>query len=285
MIHDPKAIMVAAAFLASKVEDCTADIRYLEEGTAAMNAAVLAPEIIQSEVVLIAGVHFDLLCFHPFKSVLALTEDLRTFGKTQAGSFPNLPDLKTMYDSARRILDDVIVSDIPLLFTPGQIGLACLDAAASDAATNALTSNSQDETDKNNPEQTSSSIMMTYIELRFPNTSAEQIQSSSSSNSFPHDILRSITQKLKIMLSELADGKHGCGNYHTDLVQLKAIHKKLKKVRAWGRGSSQKNTNPTTTKKRDAAAVTNAAVAEPENPSNETSEKSPKRIKIDTSSS
>jgi hypothetical protein len=74
-------------------------------------------------------------------------------------------------------------------------------------------------------------------------------------------------------------------NYHTDLVQLKAIHKKLKKVRAWGRGSSQKNTNPTTTKKRDAAAVTNAAVAEPENPSNETSEKSPKRIKIDTSSS
>jgi len=40
MIHDPKNVMVAACFLATKVEDVTADVRYLEDGTQLMNAPV-----------------------------------------------------------------------------------------------------------------------------------------------------------------------------------------------------------------------------------------------------
>jgi len=85
MLFDPKSIMVAAAFLGSKVEDGMVDIRYLEEGTEQMSAAVSQAEIIASEVALLAGTHFDLLCFHPYKAVVALTEDLRTHLKTPAG--------------------------------------------------------------------------------------------------------------------------------------------------------------------------------------------------------
>ena len=76
MTHDPKAMMVASAFLASKVEDATVDIRYLEEATKQMQAPVTQTEIIDAEIALVSGVHFELLCFHPYKTVLAYTEDL-----------------------------------------------------------------------------------------------------------------------------------------------------------------------------------------------------------------
>lgn len=69
MLHDPKAIMVASAFLGSKVEDATVDIRYLEEATKQMQAPVTQKEIVEAEVSLVAGLHFELLCFHPYKTV------------------------------------------------------------------------------------------------------------------------------------------------------------------------------------------------------------------------
>jgi cyclin H len=40
MMHDPKTMLAAAAFLAAKVEDCMLDVRYLEMGTKEMNAPV-----------------------------------------------------------------------------------------------------------------------------------------------------------------------------------------------------------------------------------------------------
>jgi cyclin H len=133
MVHDPKAIMVSSAFLASKVEDAMTDVRYLEEGTNLMNAPVPLSDIIPAEISLLEGVNFELLCFHPYKAVLALTEDLRTYLKSEKGRllvhFANGSDrlivgqdLKPMHDAAQDIINDVIVSDIPLLYTPGQIG-------------------------------------------------------------------------------------------------------------------------------------------------------------------
>ena len=59
--------MVAAAFLGSKVEDAMCDVRSLEEGTASMDAAVAAADIVAAEVALLQGVDFYLLCFHPYK--------------------------------------------------------------------------------------------------------------------------------------------------------------------------------------------------------------------------
>ena len=67
MIFDPKAAMVASAFLACKVEDCTADVRYMEEGTKLMSAPVTVAEILRVEANVLVGVNFELLCFHPYK--------------------------------------------------------------------------------------------------------------------------------------------------------------------------------------------------------------------------
>jgi cyclin H len=229
MLFDPKVVMVAAAFLASKVEDATADVRYLEEGTVAMNAAVTTQEIVMAEVALLAGTHFHLLCFHPYKAVLALTEDLRTFLKTAAGKKLQPQqnhqltgqDLKPMYDAARVILDDVVVSDIPLLFTPGQIGLAALTVAQDASNTDADTG----------PHPRAKIDLLHYLQARFPQERA--------------DWMPSTVQTLTTMIRELKDGRHGCGNYNTPLIELKAIHKKLKSVRAWGEKKSKKRNKGT----------------------------------------
>jgi len=225
MLHDPKAVMVAAAFLASKAEDSTADIRYLEEGCNRMNAPVSQAEIIPAEIALLNGINFDVLCFHPYKPVLALTEDLRTYLKSAAGrklvqtTDANRPivgqDLKPIYDRARVLLEDVIVSDIPLLFSPGQIGLAALILA--------------NEILLEKPDSSTPRIdFIGYLRQRFQEEEENK-----------QDMEASMKQ-LCGMLRELSDGKWGCGNHNVDMAALKSVHKKLKKCRIWDGGSSKK---------------------------------------------
>lgn len=240
MIFDPKAVMVAAAFLASKVEDATADVRYLEEGTQAMNAPVTLSEIIPNELNLLQGCHFDLLCFHPFKAALALTEDLRTFLKSDKGqSLVERPisgqDLKPMYDKAREILEDYLCSDLPLIYTPGQVGLASLIVAQ-----DLIFEESQVNVTGGSGTTTMPRIDFEgYIQARFVDISATKRESTTK---------RLID--LASMLKRLKQGDFGCGHYQTDMTKLKGIHKKLKKVRVWGTSSSKdskKRSAPTTT--------------------------------------
>ena len=224
MCYDPKVIMVAAAFLAAKVEDAMTDVRYLEEGTNLMNAPVTQSEILPAEIHLLSGIDFDLLCFHPYKAVLSITEDLRTYLKSEKGkSLVRFPDgstrpivgqdLKPMHDSAQDIVNDVIVSDIPLLYPPGQIGLAALMVA----------NEHQQEKDSNDSPQID---LLGYMSQRFEE--ADQ----SSMTTVLHDLCG--------MIRELKDGKYGCANHNVDLQTLKGVHKKLKKCRAWGQKEKKK---------------------------------------------
>ncbi|CAJ1966999.1 unnamed protein product [Cylindrotheca closterium] len=230
MMFDPKAIMVASAFLASKVEDAMTDIRYLEEGTQRMNAPVTQAEILPAEIDLLSGINFELLCFHPYKAVLAITEDLRTYLKSEQGkSLVHFSDgnqrpitghdLKPMHDAAQLIVNDVIVSDIPMLYTPAQIGLASMVVA-----------NEEQQSKPDIPQID----LKGYLAQRFEE--ADQ---------------KSMTQLLDnicVMLRGLKDGKYGCGNHKVDMQVLKGIHKKLKKCRLWGAKEKKKK------RKKDAAA-------------------------------
>jgi cyclin H len=218
MVHDPKAVMVSAAFLASKVEDAMTDVRYLEEGTDRMGAPVPAAEILPAELCLLSGVNFELLCFHPYKAVLALTEDLRTYLKSERGRalvhFPNDvdrplvgQDLKPMHDAAQDLVHDVIVSDIPLLYAPGLVGLAALMVA-------------NDQQGRNAGGDVPHIDLLGYLSHRFEGADVERMTAK----------LREISVKLL----ELKEGRHGCDLYNTDMDRLKGIHKKLKKCRLWG---------------------------------------------------
>jgi cyclin H len=181
-----------------------------------MNSPVTLSEILPAEIKLLSGVNFELLCFHPYKAVLAITEDLRTYLKSEKGrSLVNFTtgndrpiigqDLKPMHDAAHSIVNDVIVSDIPLLYTPGQIGLAAL-----------IVANEKQKGKENIPQ-----IDLTgYLSHRFEDADIPR--------------MRSLLSEIGTKLQELKEGHHGCANYKIDMQKLKGIHKKLKKCRTWG---------------------------------------------------
>lgn len=270
MMYDPKPMSVACAFLSSKIEDCMLDVRYLESVTREMNAPVSMEEILRGEIDLLRGVDFDLVLFHPYKTVLACTEDLRVYLKSERGrglvgtggsdstvvdttgriendkSSTRLisgEDLRPMHDAAMKICDDVIVSDIPLLYGPGEVGLAALMVANEDICKESMgvdtddgesgSSSSVDPATKKHPTKID---IIGYIQSRFQDLTNEPIKIDS--NAIDTIVSRVVSVGIKIR--ELREGKHGCGNYNVDMEALKGVHKKLKKCRAWGQSDKKK---------------------------------------------
>lgn len=238
MTHDPKAMMVASAFLASKVEDATVDIRYLEEATKQMQAPVTQTEIIDAEIALVSGVHFELLCFHPYKTVLAYTEDLRTYLKTDHGkvlaTFPpgneDRPvvgeDLRPMHDEARSVVDDACVSDVIMLASPGQIGLAAMVVANEDLQAEQEKRKQAKAGGTGGEEESQRPIvpnidLLGYLDSRFADQGNEKARQE----------LQSQISGTCDMLRALREGKYGCGDHGIDMVKLKEVHKKWKKCR------------------------------------------------------
>jgi cyclin H len=266
MLFDPKAVMVAAAFLASKVEDVMVnDVRYLEDGTQAMAAPVSQLDILPAELALLQACHFDLVCFHPYKAVVALTEDLRTFLKSEKGkscvtwintnTIHTEPaavvavtaaarpiagnDLKPLYEAAREILDDYVGSDLPLLYSPAQVGLATLMVAQDELL---LLQQQKEKTTATATYHQFRIDWMQYLEHRFANETA--------TNTCPpkQEFWTTLCNRLRA----LKQGAYGCGRYDTEqtsLAVLKGIHKKLKKVRYWGSNDSNSGSSGSGSKK------------------------------------
>jgi len=244
MIHDPKTMLAAAAFLAAKVEDCMLDVRYLEMGTKEMNAPVPLTDILDAEIRLMKGIDFDLLVFSPYKTIVPIVEDLRTFLKSERGKGLvkwkkgeerqlEREDLRPVHDMAMKIVDDVIVSDIPLMYAPGEVGTAALVVANEDVCNNQRKGNDEDgggggvEGDKvESPEID----IVGYVRSRFEDTDESGVVVDTAAI----DALVERVSRLAQLIRELREGKHGCGNYNADMNELKGVNKKLKKCRAWG---------------------------------------------------
>mmetsp|Transcript_13202 Transcript_13202/g.20028 ORF Transcript_13202/g.20028 Transcript_13202/m.20028 type:complete len:128 (+) Transcript_13202:134-517(+) len=115
-----------------------------------------------------------------------------------------------MHDAARQLIDLVIISDIPLLFSPGKVGLAALMVANEESAVRI--------------------DFMGYVKKRFDDKNLEQFE-------------RLATELIELskMLKGLRKGEYGCGaNENLDMTILKRAHKKLKKCRAWGEKKKKK---------------------------------------------
>lgn len=218
---DPKAIMVAAAFLAAKVEDSTCDIRYLEEGTKQLGAHVQIDEILKVEIDLIAGVDYDLWCLHPYKAVLAITEDLRGFLKSKEGIHcvnrqVSGEDLRPIYDLAIEIVERLVFqSDIMLMKSPGKVGLAAM-ILANERLSKEGKENSGEDGD----------ILIDfnkYLSFRFADKNKTEI-----------DLLWTEINQLVDVARDASLPKE------VNLATLKAIHKKLKKIRTWGKDEEDK---------------------------------------------
>jgi cyclin H len=211
--HPDAHLLVLLLTRCDQVEDATADIRYLEEGTAMKNAPVSQDEIIPAELALIQGIAFDLLCFHPYKTVLALTEDLRTFLKSDKGKSLvtlqdrpiNGQDLKPFYDQARTILEEALLrTDVALLYTPGQLGLASLMAAQDSLQAKEV------------------ALAPPPLQIDWQGYVRHRFEADTDRKDSTWQALQELRQTLRQPPADF------------DVVALKAIHKKLKKVRAWG---------------------------------------------------
>jgi cyclin H len=233
-------------------------VRDLEEGTKRLHAHVSSDDIIHAELRMLDGVDSDLMCFHPYKTVLAYTDDLRTYLRSKAGASAirrNLSVsesgsnaavpivsgemLRPIHDDAWKIVDDACVSDIPLLYTPGQIGLAAMILANEELEKKRAEEAAQEESaavdnedaasreEGGDPPKTRQSIpsidLQIYVKNRFKGRSEKE-----------HKILEQQMQDLTEEVKQLKSGKFGCGNHGLDLGKLKEINKKLKKCKAWG---------------------------------------------------
>jgi len=222
MIYDPKIFMVACAFLAAKIEDATVDIRYLEEGTNMMKAHVTIPEIIKSEIHLAAGCDYDFLCLHPYRAVESYTEDLRIFLKSKDGQlcvnreWVGSADLRPLYEEAKRIVEEVAMTDAPLLATAGQIGIASLRLANERLIQTNGSQITDDNIENKNEENVTIEIdFKGYLSMRFGSSHKER----------DIDKIWDNIDGLCKIINGLKD------NDQVDMAFLKGIHKKLKKCR------------------------------------------------------
>ncbi len=235
MIYDPKIFMVACAFLATKVEDATVNVKYLEEGTKLMQAHVTIPEIIKAEIHLVAGIDYDLLCLHPYKPVEAYTEDLRTFLKSKEGrlcvnrEWVGSADLRPLYEEAKRIVEELVVTDIPLIATAGSVGLAALLLSnerliqkQKEKACGSTESITESGVKVNIEGEDAINIdFKGYMEMRFPNEG---------DINKVWDSIEELCRSIKTLTNDDAN----------DMVKLKGIHKKLKKCRNVGETKKKK---------------------------------------------
>ena len=180
------------------------------------------------------------------QTVLAYTEDLRTFLKSERGrylaTFPDGADrpvvgedLRPMHDEARKIVDDAVVSDIPLLYSPGQIGLAAMMLANDNIRQRGGVSNAGGAAVTVVPDID----MLGYVRSRFEDQSEGN-----------KSVLAERAKKLCDMLRGLKEGQYCCGNHGIDMARLKVVHKKMKKAKAWTAPGEENETKKKKKKKK-----------------------------------
>lgn len=117
MEYHPKTIMLTCLFLAAKVENNFIGIKSFSHPI-----PKTTPEaILEHEFLVIQTMEFTLMCHHGFKPLYGFFLDVQSF-------LPKLDNsrLGTSYDKAKRLLNDVVLSDAPFHFTPPQLALMCL---------------------------------------------------------------------------------------------------------------------------------------------------------------
>ena len=214
--YDPACIMTACIFLASKVEDSTIDARNLSSATESRGKRQEVDAIVAAEVAVLASQGFQLHVQHAFRPLKGLTEKLRKYS-TDVGwySKSTSPDFSKLYVAGREWLEEAAFSDLPLLYSPGQIALGAL--------VNALADRSVDF-DSVVPTEFLASLSPQSDSLNSPSDSQKNDQ-----------WITKISAVVKA-LQETKSGSSHNGAASVKFDEVKAINKRLKKCREWGKG-------------------------------------------------
>ncbi|KAG7694158.1 hypothetical protein KL933_002235 [Ogataea haglerorum] len=117
MEYHPGNIMLTCLFLAAKVEN-----HFIGINTFCKNIPKTTPEaILKNEYLILETMKFSLQCHHPFQPLYGFFLDIQQ-------TLPKLDfnRLGKNYDGARELVNESLFTDLPFLYTPPQIALACL---------------------------------------------------------------------------------------------------------------------------------------------------------------
>lgn len=120
---DPQNLALVCLYLACKTEDC-----YLSAAELGRLVGVPAEALLRLELPLLQGLGFDLQVHSLYRALDGCLADLSDWiSSGQAGGL-SAEVLGAVRGSAYRAADRYLLTDAPLLHTPGQIGLAALRA-------------------------------------------------------------------------------------------------------------------------------------------------------------
>ena len=114
-------MVLVCLYLACKVEDC-----YISAGELGRLVGVPADLLLKLELVVLQGIDFDLQVHSLYRAVEGCLLDFTEWIEIAVENTISVDDIKA---AAYLAADRILLSDAPLLFAPGQIGLAALHRA------------------------------------------------------------------------------------------------------------------------------------------------------------
>lgn len=133
MEFHPKYIVPTAIYVAGKVEE-----QYMSVDTIADQLHVDHKHIIGHEMILLEGLRFQLIMSHPFRALMGFLDDFRAFYKSRQGQ--DLPNdvLQKLYANSCVVVNDLLLSEVPLTNLPAYLALAALCRVADELASDLL---------------------------------------------------------------------------------------------------------------------------------------------------
>jgi cyclin H len=129
MEFHPKFIVPTAIYVAGKVEE-----QYMSVDTVADQLHVDHKHIIGHEMVLLEGVRFQLIMYHPFRALLGFMGDLQSFAKAVLAKELPAALLQKLHANSCAVLNELLLTDLPLTQYPAYLALAALAMVADELA-------------------------------------------------------------------------------------------------------------------------------------------------------
>lgn len=120
MEFHPKFIVPTAIYVAGKVEE-----QYINVDTIAEQLQVDHKHVIGHEMILLEGVRFQLIMYHPLRALHGFVDDYRGFHKSQGKDLP-LDALQKLHANSCVVLNDLMLTRLPLHTFPALLSLASL---------------------------------------------------------------------------------------------------------------------------------------------------------------
>lgn len=120
MQYHPKFIVPTAIYVAGKTEE-----QYIQVDTIADLLKLDHKDIIAHELILLQGVRFQVIMYHPFRSLLGFVDDARLYFKTVNRAL-QVDTLQSLHAQSVATINEMLLTDIPLKYSASFVALAAL---------------------------------------------------------------------------------------------------------------------------------------------------------------